>query len=44
VPRILRLTESAAEVHVLFANTVRDHAVLNAQELLTALRDATGSG
>jgi uncharacterized protein YecE (DUF72 family) len=44
VPRILRLAESAREVHVLFANTVRDHAVLNAQELLTALRDATGSG
>lgn len=44
VPRILRLAESASEVHVLFANTVRDHAVVNAEELLTALRDATGSG
>jgi uncharacterized protein YecE (DUF72 family) len=43
-PRVLRLAESAAEVHVLFANTVRDHAVANAAELLTTLRAATGSG
>lgn len=42
VPRVLRLAESAAEVHVLFANTRRDNAVGNAGELLTALQDATG--
>lgn len=42
VPKVLRLAESAAEVHVLFANTQRDHAVANAAELLTALREATG--
>lgn len=37
-PRVLHLAESADEVHVLFANTVRDHAVLNAAELLDAVR------
>lgn len=42
VPKVLRLAESASEVHVLFANTQRDHAVANAGELLTALRVATG--
>ena len=42
VPKVLRLAESASEVHVLFANTQRDHAVANAAELLTALREATG--
>ncbi|MDQ1445206.1 MAG: hypothetical protein QOI20_1670 [Acidimicrobiaceae bacterium] len=41
-PRVLRLAESAVEVHVLFANTLRDHAVANAAELITALREATG--
>lgn len=45
VPRVLRLAESAAEVHVLFANTRHDNAVVNAGEFLSALRDATaGSG
>jgi uncharacterized protein YecE (DUF72 family) len=43
-PRVLRLAESADEVHVLFANTVRAHAVENGAELLTALRAATASG
>ena len=43
-PRVLRLAESAEEVHVLFANTRFDHAVGNAGELLTALRDLTASG
>ena len=43
-PRVLHLAESAAEVHVLFANTLRDHAVSNAAELLTALRESTRSG
>jgi uncharacterized protein YecE (DUF72 family) len=42
VPRVLRLAESAATVHVLFANTHRDNAVVNAAELLTALQEATG--
>lgn len=41
-PRVLRLAESAEEVHVLFANSVRDHAVVNAEELVTALRASTG--
>ena len=46
-PRVLRLAESAREVHVLFANTVRDHAVSNAGELLAVLsrrQESTGSG
>jgi uncharacterized protein YecE (DUF72 family) len=37
VPKLLRLAESAHDVHVLFANTVRDHAVSNAAELMAAL-------
>ena len=43
-PRVLRLAESAEEVHVLFANTRHDHAVANAGELLSELRAATASG
>lgn len=43
-PKVLGLAESAREVHVLFANTLRDHAVSNAAELLTALRESTASG
>jgi uncharacterized protein YecE (DUF72 family) len=41
-PKVLRLAESAAEVHVLFANTVDDHAVTNAAEFVTALRASPG--
>ena len=36
--RVLQLAESAAEVHVLFANTRHDNAVVNAEQLLTVLR------
>lgn len=42
VPKVLRLAESAHEVHVLFTNTVRDHAVANAAELTGLLREAVG--
>lgn len=40
-PRVLRLAESASEVHVLFANCRLDHAVVNAAELVSALREQT---
>lgn len=43
-PRVLQLAESAEEVHVLFANTHRDNAVVNAEQLVIALRASTASG
>lgn len=40
VPRILELAASATEVHVLFVNTFRDHAVGNAEEMAVLLATA----
>jgi uncharacterized protein YecE (DUF72 family) len=37
VPRIRELADSTAEVHVLFNNCWRDHAVANAEELRALL-------
>lgn len=40
VPRIVDLAASASEVHVLFVNTFRDHAVANAEEMAALLAAA----